>query len=205
VLAGRALRYLLFPSNRTNTRLAHSRHPNTLLRPNDSSLHHTKHTLHPQLVAHLPLIPQPANTTTQVSIGALPQALPRHGGLAVHLDRLTDARSRSPHLTIIMFYSTAALTVAALSGLVAAQSTNETGTGPTIDANSVTYATRQTWCRIQTQTCPQLCDDGRTQAGANTCDPVSDRQPLALQNSIARPNVLSRTPSPTLAFALPAA
>lgn len=73
-----------------------------------------------------------------------------------------------------MFYSTAVIAAAAFSGLVAAQSTNETGTGPQINAGSVDYSTRQTWCRIQTQTCPQLCD-GPTKPDGNNCDPVSDR------------------------------
>lgn len=80
----------------------------------------------------------------------------------------------SPHLTSIMFYSTAVIAAAAFSGLVAAQSTNETGTGPQINAGSVDYTTRQTWCRIQTQTCPQLCN-GPTEPNGNNCDPVSDR------------------------------
>lgn len=71
-----------------------------------------------------------------------------------------------------MFYSTVLLAATALSGLVGAQSMNETGTGPTIDAGSVSYSTRQGWCRIQTQSCPQICG-GRTEAGGNECDPVS--------------------------------
>ncbi|KAM0701310.1 hypothetical protein Q7P35_011671 [Cladosporium inversicolor] len=66
-----------------------------------------------------------------------------------------------------MFYSTVVLAAAAFSGLVAAQSGNST---VTIDPNSVTAATRQTWCRAQLQTCPQLCEDQRTTAGGNTCD-----------------------------------
>jgi hypothetical protein len=53
-----------------------------------------------------------------------------------------------------MFYSTVLLAAAAFSGAVTAQSMNETGTGPKIDAGSVSYATRQQWCRIQTQNCP---------------------------------------------------
>lgn len=69
-----------------------------------------------------------------------------------------------------MFYSTAVIAAAAFSGLVAAQSTNETGTGPQINAGSVDYTTRQTWCRIQTQTCPQLCN-GPTEPNGNNCDP----------------------------------
>lgn len=66
-----------------------------------------------------------------------------------------------------MFYSTVVLAAAAFSGLVAAQSGNST---VTIDPNSVTAATRQTWCRAQLQTCPKLCPDERTTAGGNTCD-----------------------------------
>jgi hypothetical protein len=99
-----------------------------------------------------------------------------------------------------MFYSTAVIAVAAFSGLVAAQSTNETGTGPTIDAGSVPYSLRQTWCRSQTQTCPQLCEDKRFQT--NTCDPVSIHSPPKFSNS-AESNNPPRTPSPTLASALP--
>lgn len=70
-----------------------------------------------------------------------------------------------------MRYSAVFLAATAFSSLGLAQSgTNETGTGPTIDANSVPYQERQNWCRSQTQTCPQICD-GRFDS--NTCDPVS--------------------------------
>ena len=70
-----------------------------------------------------------------------------------------------------MRYSAVFLAATAFSGLGLAQSgTNETGTGPTIDAGSVPYQERQNWCRSQTQTCPQICD-GRFDS--NTCDPVS--------------------------------
>jgi hypothetical protein len=99
-----------------------------------------------------------------------------------------------------MFYSTAVIAAAAFSGLVAAQSTNETGTGPTIDAGSVAYSLRQTWCRSQTQTCPQLCEDNRFQT--NTCDPVSIHSSLEFTGK-AYTNNPPRTPSPTLASALP--
>ncbi|KAL1588493.1 hypothetical protein WHR41_02875 [Cladosporium halotolerans] len=68
-----------------------------------------------------------------------------------------------------MRYSAVFLAATAFSSLGLAQSgTNETGTGPTIDANSVPYQERQNWCRSQTQTCPQICD-GRFDS--NTCDP----------------------------------
>ena len=70
-----------------------------------------------------------------------------------------------------MFYSTVLFAVAAFSGAVTAQSMNETGVGPTIDAGSVPYKERQGWCRTQTVNCPRICD-GATEAGSNTCDPV---------------------------------
>jgi len=98
-----------------------------------------------------------------------------------------------------MFYSTVLLAAAAFTGAVTAQSMNETGTGPKIDAGSVTYATRQQWCRIQTQNCPRICD-GATEAGGNVCDPVSNSS-SHIRLSIARTNGMFRTPSPTLAFA----
>jgi hypothetical protein len=66
-----------------------------------------------------------------------------------------------------MLYSTVVFAAAAFSGLVAAQSGNST---VTIDPNSVPSSLRQTWCRAQLQTCPQLCPDQRTTAGGNTCD-----------------------------------
>jgi len=97
-----------------------------------------------------------------------------------------------------MFYSTVLLAAAAFTGAVTAQSMNETGTGPKIDAGSVTYATRQQWCRIQTQNCPRICD-GATEAGGNICDPVSISSHI--RSYSARTNSMSRTPSPTLASA----
>ena len=97
-----------------------------------------------------------------------------------------------------MFYSTVLLAAAAFTGAVTAQSMNETGTGPKIDAGSVTYATRQQWCRIQTQNCPRICD-GATEAGGNICDPVSISSHI--RPFSAHTNGMSRTPSPTLASA----
>lgn len=71
-----------------------------------------------------------------------------------------------------MFYSTLLLAAAAFSGVVTAQSTNETGSGPQLDAGTVPIATRQQWCRTQTQSCPRLCG-GQTEGGdGNNCDPV---------------------------------
>lgn len=98
-----------------------------------------------------------------------------------------------------MFYSTVLLAAAAFTGAVTAQSMNETGTGPKIDAGSVAYATRQQWCRIQTQNCPRICD-GATETGGNVCDPVSSSS-SHIQPSTAHTNGISRTPSLTLASA----
>jgi hypothetical protein len=98
-----------------------------------------------------------------------------------------------------MFYSTVLLAAAAFSGAVTAQSMNETGTGPKIDAGSVSYATRQQWCRIQTQNCPRICD-GATEAGGNVCDPV--RIPSShIRPFRAHTNGMFRTLSPSLASA----
>jgi hypothetical protein len=98
-----------------------------------------------------------------------------------------------------MFYSTVLLAAAAFSGAVTAQSMNETGTGPKIDAGSVSYAIRQQWCRIQTQNCPRICG-GATMAGGNICDPVSIAS-SHIRPFTAHTNGVTRTPSPTLAFA----
>jgi len=99
-----------------------------------------------------------------------------------------------------MFYSTVFLAAAAFSGAVTAQSMNETGTGPQIDAGSVDYATRQQWCRIQTQNCPRICD-GATEAGGNNCDPVCITSLHDHLTNARCTNAIPRTPSPTLAFA----
>jgi len=99
-----------------------------------------------------------------------------------------------------MFYSTVLLAAAAFSGAVTAQSMNETGTGPTIDAGSVEYATRQQWCRIQTQNCPRICD-GATETGGNNCDPVCTTPSQHVCLAGAHTNGTFRTPSPTLASA----
>ncbi|GAB7349553.1 hypothetical protein MBLNU459_g0251t2 [Dothideomycetes sp. NU459] len=66
-----------------------------------------------------------------------------------------------------MFYSTTVLLAAtALSGLVSAQNYSTSG-NISVVPSSVDYATRQAWCRAQTNTCPLIC--GVT--SANTCDP----------------------------------
>lgn len=89
-----------------------------------------------------------------------------------------------------MFYSTILLAVAAFSGAVTAQSMNETGTGPQIDAGSVPYATRQQWCRTELQSCPVICG-GRTASGGNTCDPVS----IAISNVLRQRSAKTDSPS----------
>jgi hypothetical protein len=176
--------------------------------PYHSSLRHLQNTAHREIVDLQPLIPrssfplhkQPGKqTSSQHWRASIRQPCHRTVDLFLRKHLLTR-HSRTPHLTYIMFYSTAVIAAAAFSGLVAAQSTNETGTGPTIDANSVQYSLRQTWCRSQTQTCPQLCEDSRFQT--NTCDPVSIQSSLKLTGSACANNSL-RTPSPTLASALP--
>jgi hypothetical protein len=69
-----------------------------------------------------------------------------------------------------MFHSTTLLAVvAAFSAFTSAQ--NYSTTGPlSVDPNSIPSSLRQTWCRAQTTSCPQICG-GRAQP--NTCDPVS--------------------------------
>ena len=106
-----------------------------------------------------------------------------------------------------MFYSTVLLAAAAFTGAVTAQSMNETGTGPKIDAGSVTYATRQQWCRIQTQNCPRICD-GATEAGGNIADLIcfesgaqnnsDDKLIVATINSEHKPTVATISMSPLL-------
>ncbi|KAF1355276.1 hypothetical protein BDV97DRAFT_418969 [Delphinella strobiligena] len=75
-----------------------------------------------------------------------------------------------------MFYSTLLLAATAITGLVSAQdtdgtwsfATNYSTSGPiAINPDSVELATRESWCRAETSTCPQIC--GTT--SSNTCNP----------------------------------
>lgn len=157
-------------------------HSSRLRRYFTPSAHHSHQ---PHLAVLLPLIPHSLSTNNQVSIDALTHQTttlpPSTACLFLRKHSADDdapIRSPSPHLFITMFYSTIVLAAAAFSGLVAAQSGNST---VTIDPNSVPAATRQTWCRAQLQTCPQLCPDQRTTAGGNTCDSVSNRCPPVSQ------------------------
>jgi hypothetical protein len=61
--------------------------------------------------------------------------------------------------------------------LVAAVSAqNYSTSGPiSVVASSVDYNTRLSWCRAQTNSCPQICGG---QASPNTCDPVSQEDPV---------------------------
>lgn len=69
-----------------------------------------------------------------------------------------------------MFYSTLAIAATAFTTFASAQNYSTSGGNLTIDPNSVGYATRQSWCRAQTNSCPQICGG---QASANDCNPVS--------------------------------
>lgn len=64
-----------------------------------------------------------------------------------------------------MLYSGFLIATAILTGLAVAQ--NQT---LTIDPNSVEDELRQSWCRAQTASCPQICEGA---ANPNTCDAVS--------------------------------
>ncbi|TKA51071.1 hypothetical protein B0A49_12282 [Cryomyces minteri] len=66
-----------------------------------------------------------------------------------------------------MFFSTLLFAATAFSGLVAAQNAT---VNTSIDPNSVSIQLRQSWCRAQTNSCPQICGG---QASPNTCDPNS--------------------------------
>jgi len=72
-----------------------------------------------------------------------------------------------------MFYSTLIVAASAFTGLVSAQNYSTSGSNLTVVPSSVDYPTRQSWCRAQTNSCPELCGG---QTSANDCDPVS---PLA--------------------------
>jgi hypothetical protein len=148
-------------------------HSSRLRRYLTSSAHHSHK---PQLADPLPLIPHYLSTNNQVSIDALihqTTTLPPSTACLFLRKHIADddapIRSPSPHLTIIMFYSTVVLAAAAFSGLVAAQGNSTVK----VDPNSLTPALRQSFCRAQLQTCPQLCEDQRTTPGGNTCDTVS--------------------------------
>ncbi|KAK4615483.1 hypothetical protein CLAFUW4_10167 [Fulvia fulva] len=65
-----------------------------------------------------------------------------------------------------MFRSTLLVAVTALSIVVSAQ--NYSTSGPlTIDVSQIEVPLRQSWCRAQTSSCPQICGG---QAQPNTCD-----------------------------------
>lgn len=84
------------------------------------------------------------------------------------LDR-QPAPQTSPTASVSMFYSTLLLAATALTGLVSAQNYSTSG-AIAVDPNSVDYDTRLSWCRAQTNSCPQICGG---QAYPNTCDAVS--------------------------------
>ncbi|KAK5132437.1 hypothetical protein LTR08_009048 [Meristemomyces frigidus] len=65
-----------------------------------------------------------------------------------------------------MFYSTLLIAASALTGLVSAQNYSTSG-ALSIDPNGVDYDTRLSWCRAQTNSCPQICGG---QASPNSCD-----------------------------------
>jgi len=71
-----------------------------------------------------------------------------------------------------MFYSTLLVAATAFTGFVSAQNYSTSG-AISITPSSVDYDTRLSWCRAQTNSCPQIC--GGT-ASPNTCDAVSKRQ-----------------------------
>ncbi|EME39321.1 hypothetical protein DOTSEDRAFT_83110 [Dothistroma septosporum NZE10] len=65
-----------------------------------------------------------------------------------------------------MFRSALLVTVTALSVVVGAQ--NYSTSGPlSVDVSQIDTATRQSWCRAQTNSCPEICGG---QANPNTCD-----------------------------------
>lgn len=80
-----------------------------------------------------------------------------------------------------MFYSSILLAATAMTGLASAQanstdpwsfSTNYSTSGViAINPDSVTYTTRQAWCRAEINTCDEICGS----YSANSCDPVSTR------------------------------
>jgi len=66
-----------------------------------------------------------------------------------------------------MLYSTLLLAATALTGLVAAQNFTQCCTLPTLPP----VATRQTWCRAEQNTCPELCGGiGQLANDGNLCD-----------------------------------
>ncbi|OCL04968.1 hypothetical protein AOQ84DRAFT_345413 [Glonium stellatum] len=66
-----------------------------------------------------------------------------------------------------MFYSTLLLAATAFTGLVAAQNFSQCCTLPTLPP----IATRQTWCRAEQNTCPELCGGiGKLAQNGNLCD-----------------------------------
>lgn len=71
-----------------------------------------------------------------------------------------------------MFYKSFLLATTALTGLVSAQNYSTSG-ALSVVPNSVAYVLRQSWCRAQTNSCPEICGG---QAYPNNCDPVSMRQ-----------------------------
>ncbi|KAK8216806.1 hypothetical protein M8818_001769 [Zalaria obscura] len=67
-----------------------------------------------------------------------------------------------------MFYSSVLFAAAALSSVVSAQNYSTSG-ALSVVPSSVEYTLRQSWCRAQLNTCPEICDGT---AYPNTCDPV---------------------------------
>lgn len=74
-----------------------------------------------------------------------------------------------------MLYSTLLVAAAAFSGFVSAQnSSTPIGDCCTVPANEVSDDLKESWCRAQTNTCPEICGGlGQVANGGNTCDDVS--------------------------------
>jgi hypothetical protein len=113
--------------------------------------------------------------TSDCKVSTLSQAQ-RESHLGINLlTRTLDSSQINPSSTpahrtsASMFYSTLLIATSALAGLVSAQ--NYSTSGPlSIVPSSVDYDLRLSWCRAQTNSCPQICGG---QAYPNSCDAVS--------------------------------
>jgi len=65
-----------------------------------------------------------------------------------------------------MIYSTLLVALSAFASVASAQSNFTSCCN--VDPNSVDLPTRQSWCRAQMNTCPEVCTNGQT--SNNTCD-----------------------------------
>ena len=102
-----------------------------------------------------------------------------------------------------MFYSTLLLAATTFTGLVSAQ--NYSTSGPiSVVPDSVSITLRESWCRAQTGSCPQICGG---QANPNTCDPVSTHMKTnSTDSNLTNANIIlfGRTPCNTNVLALAA-